>query len=245
MADFLTTKGSLSKIEDVIRDADKALTVITPFVQISEDFARRLRDADERGVQIRLVCRVETLKPAQKSKLAEFVNLTVYDDPKLHAKCFINESGLVLTSLNFYQASEQNNEMGIYLDAREDRRAFSDAVKEAESIIRSAREESRVGERSPAKRKQKKTVKPGRFSFISKGEKRSKPAGHCIRCGTGMDYDPKKPYCGRCFRQWLRFKNPTYSDGRCHGCGKEETKAFSLEKPECYACYKSGSAVEA
>ena len=132
MADFLTTKGALSKIEDVIRDADKALTVITPYVQISEDFARRLRDADERGVQIRLVCRIKDLVSSQRAKLAEFDNLRVYDDPKLHAKCFINEVGLVLTSLNFYQASEQNNEMGVYLDAHEDRRAFSDAVKEAE-----------------------------------------------------------------------------------------------------------------
>lgn len=237
MARFLTTKGSLYEIENVIQRARRRLTVITPFVQVSDDFARRLRDADENDVEIRLVCRVGSLAEKQKEALGEYRNLSVYDDPKLHAKCFVNDDGLVLTSLNFYEASEQNNEMGVYLDAKTDRAAYEEAVREAESIVRAAGPPVGLGSRAP---KSKRSEKRGAGNFIARGRKAGAPpkGGHCIRCGTGTDYDPAKPYCARCFRQWLRFKNPTYADDRCHGCGAEDAKAFSLEKPECYTCYK-------
>ena len=237
MARFLTTKGSLFEIENVIQRARRRLTIITPFVQVSDDFARRLQDADQKDIEIRLVCRVGSLAEKQKAALAEYRNLVVYDDEKLHAKCFVNESGLVLTSLNFYEASEQNNEMGVYLDSETDRAAYEEAVREADSIVRAAGPPVDFGS---SRSKPKRSGKKGAGNFITRGRKaKAAPTGgNCIRCGTGMDYDPKKPYCGRCFRQWLRFKNPTYADDRCHGCGAEDAKAFSLEKPECYACYK-------
>ena len=244
MADFLTTKDSLSKIDQVIRKAEEALTILTPYVQISDDFERKLRDANSHGVEIRLVCRGNDLKPSQREALSRYENLTVYDAPKLHAKCFVNESGAVITSLNFYEASEQNLEMGVYLDASEDPEAYREAVREANSIVESSKE--LVG--TPKKRHRGRhtnstpegaSEKSGRFRFLSKKSPRAThKKGHCIRCGTSTDYDPSKPYCAGCFKQWARFKNPTYADDRCHGCGKEEAKRFSLEKPECYSCYK-------
>jgi len=234
VARFLTTKGSLFEIENVIQRAGRRLTIITPFVQVSDDFARRLRDADEQGVEIRLVCRVGDLAEKQKAALAAYRNLSVYDDPKLHAKCFVNDDGLVLSSLNFYQASEQNNEMGVYLDARDDREAYAEAAREAESIVRAAGSPVDLGSKGP---RAKQGRKP-RQAYVAKSAPTPPTSGFCIRCGTGTDYNPTKPYCSNCFRQWLRFKNPTYADDRCHGCGTEDAKAFSLEKPECYPCYK-------
>lgn len=254
MADFLTTKNSLAQIERIIQTAERVLTIITPFVQISDDFARRLRDADHEGTLIRLVCRTADLTLAQKRILTGFDNLTVYDDAKLHAKCFINERGVVLTSLNFYQASEQNNEMGVYLDAKEDRAAYQDAVREADSIIKSAEEfplpqeatKRNAGARAPKSVKKKPSVKE-RLGFGRGGaRKKVKSAGgHCIRCRSETDYNPRKPYCMSCFRQWSRYSNPSYADNHCHGCGAEEAKAFSLEKPECYSCYKRNGSKKA
>ncbi|MDT0631315.1 hypothetical protein RM540_06085, partial [Rubrivirga sp. F394] len=118
------------------------------------------------------------------------------------------------------------------LDAETDRAAYEEALREAESIIRAA---TPVDQGSPNS-KSVRGRKSGRRAYVSKPSPSA--SGFCIRCGTGTDYDTAKPYCGKCFRQWLRFKSPAYADDRCHGCGAENEKAFSLEKPECYPCYK-------
>ena len=140
MAQFLTTKGSIARIEDVFTFARGELHLITPFVQLTDTHVRRLRDADARGVRTTLVCRYDDLKQEERRFFADLANGRVFDDPDLHAKCFINERGLVLTSLNLYAASEQNNEMGVWLDAQEDREAYERAVEEAQSIREHARE---------------------------------------------------------------------------------------------------------
>ena len=186
------------------------------------------------------MCRVDSLAAAEKAKLAAFENLEVRHMDDLHAKCYGNGDGIVLTSLNLYAASAKNYEMGVYFDATEDAELYEQAMAEARHIWDHAAP-TEIGAAKPKGRKPAWLSRPSRNG---KKTERAEPAsGHCIRCGAGTDYDPKKPYCPSCFRQWARFKNPTYADDRCHGCGKEEPKGFSLEKPECYPCYKRYAAV--
>ena len=52
MADFLTTNGTSSEIENIIIDAKKELTLVSPYLKLSKTFYERLRDADQRGVKI-------------------------------------------------------------------------------------------------------------------------------------------------------------------------------------------------
>ena len=50
-----------------------------------------------------------------KEPLKEY-SIQIFDVPTLHAKCYINEHEAILTSLNLYEFSRQNNEeMGIYV----------------------------------------------------------------------------------------------------------------------------------
>lgn len=237
MADFLTTADSIARIETVMRQARGDLYLVSPFVQLSERYRRRLADADTAGVTTHLVCRVADLKADQRAALSSLSGLRLYDAPKLHGKVFVNDRGAVLTSFNLYEASEQNHETGVWLCADADRQAYDDVRREVASIINHAAEvpiDGATGTRTTSSKGKK-----GRGRFLVKAGKGAPPAsGHCIRCGTDVDYDPKRPYCPGCFRQWARFKNPTYGDDRCHGCGREDEKAFSLEKPECQRCYK-------
>lgn len=141
---------------------------------------------------------------------------------------------MVLTSLNLYEASEQNYEMGVWLDADDDRAAFEDAMREVRSIITHATPVPLPG----GGRKGRGGAKRDGLLVRNKRAPGPPDTGHCIRCGADVSYDPAKPYCAKCFRQWARFRNPAYADDRCHGCGREEPKGFSLEKPECRRCYK-------
>ena len=55
----------------------------------------------------------------------------------LHAKCYINESTCIISSLNLYEFSQvNNNEMGILIEKDQDDSVFKDAYEEAQRIIR-------------------------------------------------------------------------------------------------------------
>ena len=55
----------------------------------------------------------------------------------LHAKCYLNESVCIVTSLNLYEFSQvNNNEMGILIQRDEDAQLYRDAAEEAQRIIR-------------------------------------------------------------------------------------------------------------
>ena len=235
MAQFLTTKGSIARIEDVFTFARGELHLITPFVQLTDTHVRRLRDADARGVCTTLVCRYDDLKREERRFFADLANGRVFDDPDLHAKCFINERGLVLTSLNLYAASEQNNEMGVWLDAQEDREAYERAVEEAQSIREHARE---VGASSNGSHRDghstMQTQRPNQRGHDSEN-------GFCIHCGTRVDYDPARPYCRDCYRVWARWENPAYEEPHCHSCGSDDG-GYTMAKPECYGCFKENVA---
>lgn len=230
---FLDNAASNARIIDTIKKADDALLLISPYVQLSPAVSRWLATVDKKGVRTDLICRVPDLSGSEKAKLSAYENLTVYHYEDLHAKCYANASGVVLTSLNLYDASRKNSEMGVYFDAGDDPVLYREAMDEARHLLEHA-DAVDVGGLKPAK---KRTV------WLSRSSRKTSEAartltGFCIRCGANVAYGPDKPYCAACFRQWARFKNPAYADDRCHGCGTEQGGGFSLEKPECYQCYK-------
>ena len=245
MARFLTTKGALDAIERVVRTAENEVVLLTPFVQLSDTDQRRLKEADARGVEVTLVCRYDALKEEWRRFFASLDHAAVYDEPALHAKCFFNERGLVLTSLNLYEYSERNHEMGVWLDPEEDAEAFRDAVAEAASIQQHAREVRRKARRRPA-RGRRAAARPssgvpgvdvgGGGTRRRRGRRRAL-RGHCIRCNEAIPQDPARPYCYGCFEEWAEWGDPTYGDDYCHSCGRRKRNAYSKEKPECYACF--------
>ncbi len=65
----------------------------------------------------------------------DFVRLSFCKN--LHAKCYLNESECIISSLNLYEFSQiNNNEMGILIRKYEDQDVFKDAYEEAQRIIR-------------------------------------------------------------------------------------------------------------
>lgn len=240
MARFLTTTDSIARTEAVIKQSQRRLILISPYVQISERYMRRLSDADNRGVQIDLVCRVEDLKADQRSLLTNLDNLTLYDDPRLHAKCFACEKGLVLTSLNFYEASEANYEMGIYLDVEDDEVLYREAMNEARHIIEHATE---VTLDRPKSSTSKKAASGHRSRKMKQSSSKLPTSGHCLRCGASIDYDPSAPYCPEHYYEWKEYENWSYKDDFCHSCGTKRRRSVSREKPECTECFKVNKAL--
>ncbi len=136
MADFLTTSGTTYSIEQLILNADKELTLVTPYLKISKIFKDRISDACKQNIRITLVYGKSELQDKEKQILFNFDNVRVYYCHNLHAKCYYNESSLIITSMNLHEFSANHNrEMGILISKKEDTDIFTKAVNETQSII--------------------------------------------------------------------------------------------------------------
>ena len=187
MAVFLNTTQTLGEIENMITTAKRYVVLISPYIKINENLISRLNDAvTRRKINIKLICRKGDLKPDEKAKIVQINNLDLLFNEKVHAKCFYNESIMVITSLNLYNStSGDNHEMGILLNEKEDDQAFLAAIDESQYII---------GESTRTSNKDVKS-KP----ILEKSQKNF--YGYCIRCTDKIAFEMEKPYCIKCFNK--------------------------------------------
>jgi phosphatidylserine/phosphatidylglycerophosphate/cardiolipin synthase-like enzyme len=229
MAEFLTTNGTSYHIENVIIGAKKKLVLVSPYLQISKTFFERLKDAANKNVEIKIIYGKDELKPNEKNSLAELKSIDLFYFENLHAKCYFNESEMVITSMNMYEFSEKNNrEMGVFITKIKDTELFDKAVNETLSIIQSSELIKLT--------KTKRTFFQSKKNSDDNGKKKKPKRGYCIRCEDRIPYDIEKPYCWDCFLTWSQFENPDYEENVCHSCG--EFEVTSMLKPVCYDCYK-------
>ena len=225
MAKFLTTRGVSYEIENIIKNANRFLVLISPYVSIPETLLQSLKDADRRKVKIALVYGKRELDYDVRSQLEQLDNLLLYFLENLHAKCYYNENHMVITSLNLLDYSEQNNrEMGILVSVAEDKDVFEDAYKEAQLIIHSSTKYDL--RRSTIRERPKDTY----------SHKAGTGGGHCLRCQTGIPFNLDKPLCPNCYSKWSEYKNPDYQEKYCHRCGAPALT--TIDKPLCHRCFK-------
>ena len=153
MAEFLTTSGCQYHIEKIIREAQTSLTIVSPYIRLKSSLLERLRDANDRGVAIDVIFGKEELLRDARVFFEATPSVAVYYHPHLHAKYYFNESDLVVSSMNLYQASsrDENREVGIHFSAAEDGTIYHSAATEALSIVNASeqikqREGSRLGQ---------------------------------------------------------------------------------------------------
>ena len=117
MSKIVSTIGSSHRIEQVISEAREHIVIVTPYLKITAPLLSRLMQADKRGVKILLIYGKNEISKEQKEKLKSFQNLNLYFLNDLHAKCYLNESSGLLSSMNLYEYSQVNNwELGISFD---------------------------------------------------------------------------------------------------------------------------------
>jgi len=249
MAKFLTTRGATSEIEKIINNANKSIVLISPYIKIPGSLFQNLLTADKRGIKTTLIFGKSKLDPDVQNQLKNLQNVAMYFLNNLHAKCYFNESQMVITSLNLYDYSEQNNrEMGILISRQEDKEAFSEAVREAQIIMNLAEQQylhQRTSEILPPKAVKRTDPTPkqtaeGIVGSLLRGfsdivlQSVGLGKGYCIGCNTKIDYDEFRPYCPECYKQWVvnKKRNATF----CHSCG--ERFGTSINKPVCLSCWK-------
>mgnify|MGYP002795203747 CR=1 FL=1 len=141
MPKYLRTSAISASLEELIRDAREKLYIISPYLKLSDNIKELLNDKEKDKVDVRIIFGKQELIPSEMSFLQSFKYVKLYFSKNLHAKCYLNEKKMIISSMNLYEFSQQNNrEMGILIEREieSDAPVYSDAWRDIESILNNA-----------------------------------------------------------------------------------------------------------
>ena len=206
MAEICTRKRCVAEIEDIVVGAEERIVLVSPYIKADEDIVERLKQKIW-DVEVVVIYGKDEHQPRAKS-LFEAGGLTRIFVKDLHSKCYLNEKKALVTSMNLYEYSQNNNEeMGVLVSREVDRELYEGViglVKHWESIgkkqslihglwrsVKAALEPEAESADTPRSRRKKATTKTQEKKVVGPAE------GFCIRCGDGIDINPTdlKPYC--------------------------------------------------
>jgi hypothetical protein len=245
MAKFLDGPGVQAAMTELIKNTDKQLFIISPYLKISTMMKNYLTSIDRKGLPITITYRPPNtnINDGDLSFFQDLDHLKLYQCENLHSKCYINEKEGIITSMNLHEHSQTHNwEMGIKFSRTDDPEIFADVTKELRTMGTQMKLQTipkKVAEpqqkSSPAqgvhksapkyqeKLAYKPTEAPNKSTLLKILDIVSGAEGYCIRCGTGLKtFDLQKPYCDKCYASWARYKNPKYKEKFCHACGCEK-----------------------
>ena len=224
MAKFLRRHDIVSHLHRIIKEAKVRIVLVSPYID-ADEVTKNLLGRQQRSTRINVVYGKERLRPNQKN-LFDKLHIETTFRKELHAKCYINENEAVVTSMNLYRYSQDNNdEMGILVSRKEDRDLYQEIYDETMMYIGDAPvPTAQVAERGRGY----KTTRKKKSRTVAKV-----PAhGFCIQCGRDdLQANPAAPYCRPHYNQWRKWDE---EENYCHTCGTEY--AATRHNPLCPAC---------
>lgn len=235
MAEFLNSSAISYHLEKLIKNANDKLFLVSPYLKFNSRIRQLLDERNcHRTVDIRVIYGKTDLHHKESAWLKSMDSIKTLFCKNLHAKCYVNEKCAVVTSMNLYDFSQQNNnEMGIYVTKEGDPELYKDIWEEVLGLIRISGQVPNSVEEVALKKEL-----PTKKSFFKTRytKAKSETKGHCIRCDTEIKFNPEVPLCKKCYQKWNEYADGTYEEKFCHKCGKK-TKS-SMDAPQCYSCFK-------
>ncbi|MBT4435383.1 hypothetical protein HOD02_03600 [bacterium] len=116
MARFVKNTAVSTEIESVFEDARKFLVIVSPFIRLHSRLKEllELNPAADHELQVMILTRIKSLSSEDLNFFKQFANIEIYNEPRLHAKYYANEKKAILSSMNLYEFSQDNNiEVGV------------------------------------------------------------------------------------------------------------------------------------
>jgi hypothetical protein len=137
MAKFLTTNGINYLVEEIIKGARERIVLVSPYLKLNTRIKELLGDGYRPDIDIQIVYGKKELDTPERQWLRSVPHIHTSFCQNLHAKCYLNESMCVITSLNLYLYSQQNNnEMGVMVKRSSDHQMFADICAEVDRLLR-------------------------------------------------------------------------------------------------------------
>lgn len=236
MAKYLRTSGITASLEELIRDARERLYIISPYLKLSDNIKELFNDKEREKVEVRIVFGKQELNPEEMSYLESLKYVRLYFSKNLHAKCYLNEKKMIITSMNLYEFSQQNNrEMGILIDRDDDndKKVYDDAWKDIESILNNSEDFAYIKAPSGKKTtngKLEHDKKPVESKNI-KSTAQKAGIGFCIRTGKKIPFDIEKPMTYDAWKQWSKKSDSDNPEKYCHFSGELSNGETTYAKP--------------
>jgi phosphatidylserine/phosphatidylglycerophosphate/cardiolipin synthase-like enzyme len=136
MAKFLNTTGVSYHLEELIKNTNDRLILISPYLQFHKRIKDHIQNLHIQKRDIRIVYRESKLQLEESNWLESLIGIRTSICPTLHSKCYINENEAIVTSMNLYSFSQQNNdEMGILVKKEDDPDLYKDIYTEATRLL--------------------------------------------------------------------------------------------------------------
>jgi hypothetical protein len=267
MAIFLTGNELNTELEKIIEFANQHLLLISPFIKLHERYASVLKTKKEKfDFKIVLVFGKneddisKSMKQEDFNFFKEFPNVEIRYEKRLHAKYYASEEAAILTSMNLYTYSQDNNiETGVLTyrkgvieslttkDKLENDSAvyFDRVIDQAELLFLKTPkfESTKFG---LSKRYVESVIEVDKLSEYFDNRIKSFPSikkqnytvnstdkqlGFCIRTGIQIPFNPKQAMSDSAFQSWKKFSNNDYPEKYCHFSGESSSGETSFSKP--------------
>lgn len=229
MAEFLDTQGVSYYLKKLINNSNDKLFLISPYLQLNNQLKLSLEDRHKFTIDIIIIYgKVSDINPEDSSWLQSMPGIKLLFHKDLHAKCYFNEKEAIITSMNLYMFSQQNNvEMGIYISKEKDEELYKQLADEVDRIKRGSEHRTI----SVQKVEGKKAESP-KEQQVTKTETRNNIAtGYCIRTGIEIPFNVEKPMSYEAFKSWSKYGDPDYAEKFCHFSGEPSNGETSVSKP--------------
>lgn len=245
------------KIEEIIQYNEDVLYIVSPYIQldkggegwkhITEALDEQIKNNHEIIFFLRKPKRYNDDFRELLKQLRKYAS-QIWLIPHLHSKCYYNGKKALLSSMNFYLHSSQNNlEIGVEFTLKDD----PDDMKIIEKYILKLKGKGEEVSSEEIKPKtvdiKKKLAKKypikvevsykGKYSDAHFSSPDQEHIGFCISCGKSLkEFDVFLDHV-RCYDCFQESKYEDEIEGKfCHCCGFEQET--SLKKPACYECYR-------
>ena len=264
MAKFLKAERLNSELANIFEKAKEEIIIISPFIKLHSRIKDSLkRKLNEPGLKITVVFgkneenKSKSLNIEEFEFFKQFPNIEIKYEPRLHAKYYANESIALLSSMNLYDYSQNNNiEFGILtkttllgalanigdtvdIDAFG---YFKTVIENSESKYlnepifdqklmgltkKYSHSEVKIDKLSTELTKKK----PTQNRTISKQKTENEPVGYCIRTRVKIPFNTKQPFSSKAFDSWNKFKDENYNEKYCHFSGEKSNGETSFARP--------------
>jgi phosphatidylserine/phosphatidylglycerophosphate/cardiolipin synthase-like enzyme len=215
MAKFLNTTGISYHLEQLIGNTKDRLILVSPYLQLNERIKELIKNLTALKKDIRIIYRENKLAPDEVNWLDQQVGVRTSYCNNLHAKCYINDQEAIITSMNLYNFSQQNNnEIGVYITKAGDEELFNDTLREIQRLL-TISTEIRVSVQK---------VAPTNHATKTSG-------GYCIRTGVPIPFNIEKPMSLDAYRKWEEYSNEDYPEKYCHFSGEQSNGGTSMKQP--------------
>lgn len=267
MATFLTSNDLNAQLENLFEFAEEYLILISPYIKLHDRYASALK-AKKENYDFKIIVVFgknegdfsKSMKQEDFNFFKDFPNIEIRYEKRLHAKYYANESSAILTSMNLYNFSQDNNiEAGVLTnrkgiignltsqDTLENDAAFyfQRVIEQSDLLfLKEPKFESTM--LGLSRRYTNSVIETDKLSdFFNNKQKTdisfkreafipkqvTKQMGFCIRTGTQIPFNPKHPMCDTAFQSWKKFSNTEYPEKYCHFSGELSNGETSFSKP--------------